>query len=50
MGGIFDHLGGGFHRYSVTEDWHIPQYIQKINKIIEFFFLVLKKCYMIKHN
>ncbi len=24
-GGMFDHLGGGFHRYSVTADWHIPQ-------------------------
>lgn len=26
MGGIYDHLGGGFHRYSVTKDWHIPQF------------------------
>jgi len=25
-GGIFDHLGGGFHRYSVTSDWHIPHF------------------------
>jgi uncharacterized protein YyaL (SSP411 family) len=25
-GGMFDHLTGGFHRYSVTADWHIPQY------------------------
>lgn len=21
-GGIHDHLGGGFHRYSVDEHWH----------------------------
>ena len=20
----FDHLGGGFHRYSVDEYWHVP--------------------------
>ena len=26
-GGMFDHLDGGFHRYSVTKDWHIPQYV-----------------------
>lgn len=25
-GGIHDHLGGGFHRYSVDERWHIPHY------------------------
>jgi uncharacterized protein YyaL (SSP411 family) len=24
-GGIFDHIGYGFHRYSVTADWHVPQ-------------------------
>lgn len=25
-GGIHDHLGGGFHRYSVDRLWHIPHY------------------------
>lgn len=25
-GGIWDHLGGGFHRYSVDGYWHIPHY------------------------
>ncbi|CAN5202791.1 thioredoxin domain-containing protein [soil metagenome] len=25
-GGIQDHLGGGFHRYSVDTYWHIPHY------------------------
>ena len=25
-GGIFDHLGGGFHRYSVDEHWHVPHF------------------------
>eukprot|EP00823_Brevimastigomonas_motovehiculus_P004731 TRINITY_DN3226_c0_g1_i3.p1 TRINITY_DN3226_c0_g1~~TRINITY_DN3226_c0_g1_i3.p1 ORF type:complete len:506 (-),score=100.67 TRINITY_DN3226_c0_g1_i3:217-1734(-) len=25
-GGMHDHIGGGFHRYSVTADWHIPHY------------------------
>lgn len=25
-GGIFDHLGGGFHRYSTDEKWHLPHF------------------------
>ncbi len=25
-GGVYDHLGGGFHRYSVDEGWHIPHF------------------------
>ncbi len=26
QGGIHDHLGGGFHRYSVDRYWHVPHY------------------------
>lgn len=26
QGGIHDHLGGGFHRYSVDAYWHVPHY------------------------
>lgn len=25
-GGIHDHIGGGFHRYSVDERWHVPHF------------------------
>ncbi len=25
-GGIYDHLGGGFHRYSVDEQWFVPHF------------------------
>ncbi|XP_038682630.1 spermatogenesis-associated protein 20 isoform X2 [Tripterygium wilfordii] len=25
-GGIHDHIGGGFHRYSVDEWWHVPHF------------------------
>ena len=25
-GGIFDHLGGGFHRYSTDQFWHVPHF------------------------
>jgi len=26
MGGIYDHVGGGFARYSVDGDWHVPHF------------------------
>jgi len=26
QGGIHDHLGGGFHRYSVDARWHVPHF------------------------
>lgn len=25
-GGIFDQVGGGFHRYTVDEDWYVPHF------------------------
>ena len=25
-GGMHDHLGGGFHRYSVDGLWHVPHF------------------------
>ena len=25
-GGMYDHIGGGFHRYSVDEFWHVPHF------------------------
>src|SRR4029077_5668724 len=26
MGGMYDHLGGGFHRYSTDERWLVPHF------------------------
>ena len=26
QGGIYDHLGGGFHRYSVDAKWLVPHF------------------------
>ena len=26
FGGIYDHIGGGFSRYSVDEKWHVPHF------------------------
>ncbi len=25
-GGMYDHIGGGFHRYSVDQYWHVPHF------------------------
>lgn len=25
-GGIYDHLGGGFHRYATDDKWHVPHF------------------------
>lgn len=25
-GGIYDHIAGGFHRYSVDREWHVPHF------------------------
>lgn len=25
-GGMYDHIGGGFHRYSVDAQWHVPHF------------------------
>ncbi|RUP45564.1 hypothetical protein BC936DRAFT_148009 [Jimgerdemannia flammicorona] len=30
LGGIHDHLGGGFHRYSVDAAWHVPHFEKMI--------------------
>lgn len=26
LGGMYDHVGGGFHRYSVDARWHVPHF------------------------
>jgi uncharacterized protein len=26
LGGIYDHIGGGFSRYSTDENWHVPHF------------------------
>lgn len=26
FGGIYDHVGGGFHRYSTDQEWHLPHF------------------------
>lgn len=40
-GGICDHLGGGFHRYSVDEHWHVPHFEKMLydNAILAYGYL-----------
>lgn len=40
-GGIYDHLGGGFHRYSVDEHWHVPHFEKMLydNAIVAYAYL-----------
>lgn len=40
-GGIYDHLGGGFSRYSVDEKWHVPHFEKMLydNALLAFSYL-----------
>lgn len=40
-GGIYDHLGGGFSRYSVDEQWHVPHFEKMLydNALLAFSYL-----------
>ncbi|MBA3815610.1 MAG: thioredoxin domain-containing protein [Parachlamydiaceae bacterium] len=40
-GGIYDHLGGGFSRYSVDEEWHVPHFEKMLydNALLAFSYL-----------
>ncbi len=30
-GAVFDHVGGGFHRYAVDDRWHVPHFEKMLN-------------------
>jgi uncharacterized protein YyaL (SSP411 family) len=40
-GGIHDHLGGGFHRYSTDADWHVPHFEKML-----YDQAILARCYL----
>jgi len=40
-GGIWDHLGGGFHRYSTDQFWHVPHFEKML-----YDQALLSKCYL----
>ena len=39
-GGMYDHVGGGFHRYSVDEFWHVPHF-EKVHSQPSTFLVIL---------
>lgn len=47
MGGIYDHLGGGFSRYSTDEIWHIPHFEKMLYDNVQLISLY-SKAYRIK--
>jgi uncharacterized protein YyaL (SSP411 family) len=40
-GGLFDHLGGGFARYSVDAEWHVPHFEKMLSDQA-----LLARCYL----
>lgn len=45
-GGMYDHIGGGFHRYSVDEEWRVPHFekmlydqAQIVNSLVDVFLI-----------
>ena len=49
MGGIYDHLGGGFARYSVDENWQIPHFEKMLYDNAQLISLY-SKAYRINQN
>ena len=52
LGGMYDHLGGGFHRYSVDEHWRVPHFekmlydqAQLVNSYLDAFQITHEKFY-----
>jgi uncharacterized protein len=48
-GGMYDHLGGGFHRYSTDEKWHAPHFEKMLydNALLAITYL---EAYQVTHN
>jgi uncharacterized protein YyaL (SSP411 family) len=45
-GGIHDHLGGGFHRYSVDRSWHVPHFEKMLYDQAQLAIAYLETCQM----
>ncbi|MEM9399526.1 MAG: thioredoxin domain-containing protein [Verrucomicrobiota bacterium] len=49
-GGMHDHIGGGFHRYSVDEYWHVPHYEKMLYDQAQLAFSYLEAYQITKHD
>jgi len=52
-GGIYDHIGGGFHRYSVDKEWRVPHFekmlydqAQLVTSYLDAYLLTNKKFFL----
>jgi uncharacterized protein YyaL (SSP411 family) len=53
LGGIFDHVGGGFYRYSVNKDWSLPHFEKMLYtqaELIPLYYKLYKKTKKIKYK
>ena len=48
-GGIYDHVGGGFARYSVDEQWHVPHFEKMLYDNAQLL-SVLSKAHQVNEN
>ncbi|MEE2902272.1 MAG: thioredoxin domain-containing protein [Myxococcota bacterium] len=49
-GGIFDHLAGGFHRYSTDREWLAPHFEKMLYDNAQLSFLLIQLCQITKDN
>ena len=50
MGGIYDHIGGGFARYSVDERWHVPHFEKMLYDNAQLIGLYAEAYQCLKHE
>ncbi len=50
MGGIYDHVGGGFARYSVDEKWHVPHFEKMLYDNAQLISLYAEAYQCLKHE
>ena len=44
VGGMRDHVGGGFHRYSVDADWRVPHFEKMLYDQAQLVLAYLEAC------
>jgi uncharacterized protein YyaL (SSP411 family) len=47
MGGMYDHIGGGYHRYSVDQQWRIPHFEKMLYDQAQ---LIVSNLHMYQHS
>ncbi len=50
MGGIYDHIGGGFARYSVDDKWHVPHFEKMLYDNAQLVSLYAEAYQCLKHE